>query len=89
MKEYGGNTSNLDLTPYFLRFPMDDLNSDQIIRPEIFGCLPTSSEGLAVLGNRAYVVIDGDAGQVDSTGVCGTPSGFMVLSLPSPQFAFN
>ena len=64
------------------RFPSSDLSGNQLIRPDLFGCLPTSSEGLAVLGGKAFVVIDGDEGEVDSTGVCGTPSGFMALSLP-------
>ncbi len=44
------------------RFPIRGLQADATIRPELLRELPTSSEGLALSGSTAFVVIDGDQG---------------------------
>ena len=63
------------------RFAVGDLKKAEIIDTERIQELPPSSEGLAVSGKTAYVVIDGDRG-IDESGTCRSPSGYVVVSLP-------
>jgi hypothetical protein len=66
------------------RFPADALSKTDVIEPErIDPDLPTSSEGLAVLGGQAIVVIDGDAGDDDAT-QCVKPSRVMMRPATTP-----
>jgi len=61
------------------RFPKSALGAAQVIDSELIGALPPSSEGLAISGKTAYVVIDGDTGDgVD----CKEPARYEVVSLP-------
>lgn len=55
------------------RFDVAALAQDDVIEPELIDRdLPTSSEGLVILGGQAIIVIDGDAG--DDTAQCAKPS---------------
>jgi hypothetical protein len=62
-----------------LRFPVADLQPEAIIKPEFIMELPTSSEGLAIDGANAYIVIDGDTG--DSNSACEKPGRYQVIPL--------
>ena len=69
--------------PFELRsFPKDAINSAEIIEPELVKTLPISSEGLAIKGGLAYVVIDGDKGDDEAAQHCKTPSSYKMVSLP-------
>lgn len=64
------------------RFSKDALKSDIVIETELIdNNLPSSSEGMAMSGNKAYVVIDGDLGK-KGTKKCIEPSKYQVISLP-------
>jgi hypothetical protein len=75
-----------DAEPFQLRrFRAADLHRDAIIRPELVrDNLPTSSEGLALMGERAIIVIDGDEGDDCGAG-CGLASRYLVLDLPAAR----
>ena len=64
------------------RFPKEALNGKEIIEPEFVDNLPSSSEGLAIHGKTAYVVIDGDTGTDDAARSCGEPSRYKKIILP-------
>jgi hypothetical protein len=57
------------------RFPIRSLEANAIIEPESLGELPTSSEGLALSGSTAFVVIDGE----QSGNSCGDPARYQVV----------
>ena len=62
------------------RFRASALVPEAIINPELIATLPPSSEGLAINGKTAYVLIDGDIG--DSESHCQASSRFMLIDLP-------
>ena len=66
------------------RFPKSALDKAQMIDSEFIRALPPSSEGLAISGKTAFVVIDGDAGNDDQNAlkVCKDPARYEILSLP-------
>ncbi len=69
--------------PFDLRsFSKDALKNAEIIKPEFVTDLPMYSEGLAIQGKRAYVVIDGDKGYDEATQNCKSPSKYRIISLP-------
>lgn len=74
-----------DAEPFQLwRFRAADLRRDAIIRPKLVrDDLPTSSEGLALMGEQAIIVIDGDEGDGCGAG-CGLASRYLVLDLGPP-----
>ena len=48
------------------RLPIRELVPGAILRPEFLESgLPSSSEGLALMGSTAYILIDGDRGSND------------------------
>jgi hypothetical protein len=55
------------------------LDEAQVIDSEFIRALPPSSEGLAISGKTAYVVIDGDTGKDE---VCKEPARYEIVSLP-------
>ncbi|MCI0538479.1 MAG: DUF3616 domain-containing protein [Verrucomicrobiales bacterium] len=55
------------------------LDETQVIDSELIRALPPSSEGLAISGRTAYVVIDGDTGEDE---VCKESARVEILSLP-------
>ncbi len=55
------------------------LDEAQVIESELIRALPPSSEGLAISGKTAYVVIDGDTGEGE---VCKEPARVEIVSLP-------
>ena len=57
------------------RFPIRTLEPNTTIQPQSLGKLPTSSEGLAVSGSTAFVVIDGDR----SDNSCDKPATYRVI----------
>ncbi|MDQ3774474.1 MAG: hypothetical protein M3461_08980, partial [Pseudomonadota bacterium] len=59
--------------------PKSALEEAQVIDSELIRALPSSSEGLAISGKTAYVVVDGDAGK---DGVCKEPARYEIVSLP-------
>ncbi|MGH8593738.1 MAG: DUF3616 domain-containing protein [Gammaproteobacteria bacterium] len=66
--------------PFELRhIPKSALDEAQVIDSELIRTLPSSSEGLAISGKTAYVVIDGDTGKGE---VCKEPARYEIVSLP-------
>ena len=61
------------------RFPKSALDKTEVIDSEFIQPLPSSSEGLAISGKTAYVVIDGETGK---DGVCKKSAGYEIVSLP-------
>jgi len=61
------------------RFPKSALNKTDVINAEFIQPLPSSSEGLAISGKTAYVVVDGETGK---NGVCKKSAGYEIVSLP-------
>lgn len=61
------------------RFPKAALNEIQVIDAEFIRNLPASSEGLAISGKTAYVVIDGDKGKGK---VCKESARYEIVPLP-------
>ena len=61
------------------RFPKSALDEAKVIDSEFIRALPPSSEGLAISGKTAYVVIDGDTGKDE---VCKEPARYEIVSLP-------
>ena len=55
------------------------LDEAQVIDSEFIRALPPSSEGLAISGKTAYVVIDGDTGEGE---VCKEPARYEIVPLP-------
>lgn len=66
------------------RFPKSALDKAQVIDSELIRALPPSSEGLAISGKTAYVVIDGDAGNDEqkTLKVCKEPAKYEIVPLP-------
>lgn len=64
------------------RFPVEALKGTDVIKPEFVQALPASSEGLAIKGDRAYVVIDGDIGNDKASMRCIKPSQYQQFVLP-------
>ena len=63
------------------RFPKSALGKTEVIDSELIdSSLPTSSEGLAIAGKTAYVVIDGDTG--NNGRICKEPARYKIFSLP-------
>jgi hypothetical protein len=50
-----------------------------VIDSELIRTLASSSEGLAISGKTAYVVVDGDTGKDE---VCKEPARYEIVSLP-------
>ncbi len=70
----------LDKKPFELRrFPKSALDKTEVINSEFIQPLPSSSEGLAISGKTAYVVIDGEMGK---DGICKKSAGYEIVSLP-------
>ncbi|BBD62709.1 hypothetical protein NIES2109_55590 (plasmid) [Nostoc sp. HK-01] len=61
------------------KLPIEKLKPNAKVHPEIVHDLPTSSEGLAISGNKAYILIDGDRGNSESS--CQTPGKFIEISV--------
>lgn len=71
------------IEPFELRrFPKSALEGSGVIDAELIRALPPSSEGLAISGKIAYVVIDGDKGKKDQKDVCKEPARYEIVSLP-------
>ncbi|MDD5267774.1 MAG: DUF3616 domain-containing protein [Methylococcales bacterium] len=62
------------------RFPKSALGKTEVIKSDLILNLPSSSEGLAISGKTAYVVIDGDKG--NNRPNCNEPAKYEILSLP-------
>ena len=62
------------------RVALRDLRPGVSLKPEQVGELPTSSEGLALFGPVALLVVDGDRGEAEN--VCLAPAGQRALALP-------
>jgi hypothetical protein len=62
------------------RIPRDALKPNATLRPEIIRSLPASSEGLAIVDETAYVLIDGDRGD-GGTG-CKASARYVQCNLP-------
>jgi hypothetical protein len=58
----------------------DTLKPNQILKPTMVRDLPISSEGLAIVDETAYILIDGDTGNTDNQ--CEVPGKFIQFSLP-------
>ena len=70
-----------DVEPFELRrFPKSALDKTEVIDSEFIQPLPPSSEGLAISGKTAYIVIDGDVGKDEKK--CKEPAKYEILSLP-------
>jgi hypothetical protein len=65
------------------RIPRDALKPNATLRPEIIRSLPASSEGLAIVEETAYVLIDGDRGD-GSTG-CKVSGQYVQCNLPCKE----
>jgi hypothetical protein len=65
------------------RIPRDALKPNAVLRPEIIRSLPASSEGLAIVDETAYVLIDGDRGD-ESTG-CQVSGQYVQCNLPCKE----
>jgi hypothetical protein len=61
------------------KLPIKNLKPNAKVRPEIVQSLPASSEGLAIIGDKAYILIDGDRG--DSESSCQVPGQFIEISV--------
>ncbi len=61
------------------KLPIGKLKPNAKVRPEIVRALPTSSEGLAIVGEKAYILIDGDRGKSESS--CQIPGKFIEIPL--------
>lgn len=74
---WGIGGPSVDSTAAFTiwRFPISTLKPDAKIQPEMIRKLPTSSEGLAVSGSTAFVVIDGDQGNSS----CDAPARYLTI----------
>jgi len=58
---------------------LGDLQPDAKLHPQILRSLPNSSEGLAFVGGRAMVPIDGDRGKDKPKGSCNEPGAYLML----------
>ena len=63
------------------RFPIRSLRPDATIQPELLSELPTSSEGLALSGSTAFVVIDGDWNKSNNS--CDDPARYHTIRVPN------
>lgn len=71
--------------PFQLRhFSAQALADNAIIDTRLARQLPSSSEGLAILGRRAYVTIDGEESKKDPHS-CQKPAGFFMFDLQSTR----
>lgn len=61
------------------RFPKSVLDKTDVINTELIQTLPSSSEGLAISGKTAYVIIDGDKGKDGQE--CKVSAGYKIVSL--------
>ncbi len=69
-----------DLDNFFLwNFSVESLQANFMIKPKIIKSLPSFSEGLAIIDNKAYLVIDGDLG--DSNSQCQIPGKYQIINL--------
>ncbi len=59
------------------KLPIGKLKPNAKVRPEIVRTLPASSEGLAILGKKSYILIDGDRGKSESS--CQIPGKFIAI----------
>ncbi len=62
------------------RIPKSALDKTDAINSELVSTLPPSSEGLAISGKTAYIVIDGDTGKGNK--ICKEPATYKIVSLP-------
>jgi hypothetical protein len=67
------------------RIPRDALKPHATLRPEIVRPLPASSEGLAIVEETAYVLIDGDGG--DGNEDCKVPGQYVQCTLPCKKLS--
>jgi hypothetical protein len=67
------------------RIPRDALKPNATLRPEIIRSLPASSEGLAIVDETAYVLIDGDRGD-GGTG-CKASAQYVQCNLPCKELS--
>jgi hypothetical protein len=65
------------------RIPRDALKPNATLRPEILRSLPASSEGLAIVEETAYVLIDGDRG--DGSKACKVSGQYVQCNLPCKE----
>ena len=68
-------------------FPVGELQAGATIKPTFVESLtlPTSSEGLAIVGSIAHVIIDGDHGKDkddDEDGKCAKPARYLAVPMP-------
>ena len=75
----GGPPEDSSVAFKLWRFPIRTLGPDATIHPESLGELPTSSEGLALSGSTAFVVIDGDR----SGSSCVDPAMYQAVRVPN------
>ena len=74
-----------DQEPFELRrIPKSALDKTEVINSELISHLPPSSEGLAISGKTAYIVIDGDTGKGNKGALtaCKEPARYKIVSLP-------
>ena len=64
------------------KLPSESVKPNAILKPEIVRELPLSSEGLAIIKDTAYVVIDGDTPKDESITKCKTSGQFIQFTLP-------
>lgn len=65
------------------RIPRDALKPNATLRPEIIRSLPASSEGLAIVEETAYVLIDGNRG--DGSKGCKVSGQYVQCNLPCKE----
>jgi hypothetical protein len=65
------------------RIPRDALKPNATLRPEIVRSLSASSEGLAIVEETAYVLIDGDRG--DGSKSCKVSGQYVQCNLPCKE----
>jgi hypothetical protein len=61
------------------KLPIGKLKPNVKVHPEIVQALPASSEGLAIVEKKAYILIDGDSGKSGSN--CQIPGKFIEIPL--------
>ncbi|AFZ36961.1 hypothetical protein Sta7437_3460 [Stanieria cyanosphaera PCC 7437] len=69
-----------DLDNFFLwQFPVKSLQANAMIEPKTIQSLPSFAEGLAIVNDQAYLVIDGDLG--DSNSQCQISGKYQIINL--------
>lgn len=60
---------------------LEDLRPDAQLHPQVLRSLPSSAEGLAVVGEKAMVLIDGDRGKDTLKASCDEQGGYLSFDL--------